>query len=57
VGGEHRIERSPSGGFIAIWRSQPIYEKGRMKKFSSEDDARVYLARCDLAGKIIHDDN
>jgi hypothetical protein len=53
---EHKTERSPSGGFVAFWRNQAIYEKGRMKKFPAEEDARAFLARCDAAGKIIHED-
>jgi hypothetical protein len=52
---EHRIERSPSGGYIAFWRNQAIYEKGRMRKFPTEEAARAFLARCDAAGKIIHE--
>ena len=51
---EHEIERSPSGGYVAFWRDRPIYEKGRMKKFPTEEDARAFLAQCDEAGKIIH---
>jgi hypothetical protein len=51
---EHKIERSPSGGYVAFWRDRPIYEKGHMKKFPTEEDARAFLARCDEAGKIIH---
>jgi hypothetical protein len=52
---EHWIERSPSGGYIAFWRNQAIYEKGRMRKFPTEKAARAFLARCDAAGKIIHE--
>jgi hypothetical protein len=51
---EHKIEPSPSGGYIAFWRDRPIYEKGHMKKFPTEEDARAFLAQCDEAGKIIH---
>jgi hypothetical protein len=54
IGGEHKVERSPSGGFIAFWRNQAVYEKGRVKKFPSEEEACAFLARCDAAGKIIH---
>jgi hypothetical protein len=50
----NRVERSASGGFNAIWRGHDVYEKGRIKKFDSEDDARAYLDRCDTAGRIIH---
>jgi hypothetical protein len=51
---EHKIERSLSGGYVAFWKDRPIYEKGRMKKFPTEEDARAFLAQCDEAGKIIH---
>jgi hypothetical protein len=54
VSKEHKIERSLSGGYVAFWRERPIYEKGRMKKFPTEEDARAFLAQCDEAGKIIH---
>jgi hypothetical protein len=52
---EHRIELSPSGGFIAFWRNQAIYQNGRMRKFATEEAARAFLARCDRAGKIVHE--
>jgi hypothetical protein len=42
-----RVERSPSGGFFALWRGQVVYENGRVKKFEAEKDARGYLDRCD----------
>jgi hypothetical protein len=51
---EHKIEPSPSGGYVAFWRDRPIYEKGHMKKFRTEEAARAFLARCDEADKIIH---
>jgi hypothetical protein len=45
----------PSGmGFLAFWRGQIVYENGRVKRFASEAEAYDFLARCDLAGKIIH---
>lgn len=47
------VQRSVSGGFTAVWHGQTVYEKGRVKKFETEDIARVYLLRCDEAGKII----
>jgi hypothetical protein len=52
---QHRIEQSPSGRFIAFWRNQAIYQKGRVGKFPTEEAARLFLARCDAAGKIIHE--
>jgi hypothetical protein len=35
---EHKIERSPSGGYIAFLRDRPIYEEGHIKKFLTEED-------------------
>jgi hypothetical protein len=52
---EHRIERSPSGGFIAFWRDRAIFQNGRMRKFPTEEAARAFLARCDAAGRIVHE--
>ena len=49
-----RVERSASGGFVAVWRGQVVYENGRVKKFEAEKDARAHLDRCDAAGKIVH---
>ena len=31
-----------------------VYQNGRVKRFKTESEAWVYLARCDEAGKIIH---
>jgi hypothetical protein len=50
----NRVDRSPSGGFIAFWRGKVVYGNGRVKKCETEHDAWNYLARCDTAGKIIH---
>jgi hypothetical protein len=40
--------------FSLFWRGQVVYEKGRVKRFGTEHEAWEYLARCDLAGKIMH---
>jgi hypothetical protein len=50
---KNSVERSVSGGFTAVWHGQTVYEKGRVKKFETEEIARLYLNRCDEAGKII----
>ena len=50
---KNAIERSVSGGFTAVWHGRTVYENGRVKKFETEDIARLYLIRCDEAGKII----
>jgi hypothetical protein len=50
---KNAVERSVSGGFTAVWHGQTVYEKGRVKKFETEEIARLYLARCDEAGRIL----
>ena len=50
----NRVDRSATGMFHAFWREQMVYENGRVKRFETEGEAWKYLARCDLAGKIIH---
>jgi hypothetical protein len=42
------------GAFSAFWHGAVAYENGRVKRFETESNAWEYLARCDLAGKIIH---
>jgi hypothetical protein len=51
----HKVERSASGGFIAFWQNKAIYENGHVRKFPTAEAARSFLARCDTAGKIIHE--
>jgi hypothetical protein len=48
------VDRSANGTFLAFWRGQIIYVNGRVKRFETESEAWKFLARCDLAGKIIH---
>ncbi len=50
---KNAVERSVSGGFTVVWHGQTVYEKGRVKKFETEEIARLYLVRCDEAGRII----
>jgi hypothetical protein len=50
----NRVDRSANGTFLAFWRGRVVYENGRVKHFETEGGAWEYLARCDLAGKIIH---
>jgi hypothetical protein len=50
----NQIEPMASGGFMVTWRGAVVYENGRIRRFQAEDAARVFLSRCDAAGKIIH---
>jgi hypothetical protein len=50
----NRVDSSANGIFYAFWRAKMVYENGRVKRFETEGEAWEYLARCDLAGKIIH---
>jgi hypothetical protein len=50
----NRVDPSANGIFHAFWREKMVYENGRVKRFETEREAWEYLARCDLAGKIIH---
>ena len=49
----NRVDPS-ANGFRAFWHGRMVYEKGRVKRFETESEAWEFLARCDLAGKIIH---
>ena len=49
-----RVEPSYEGIFHAFWRGRVVFENGRVKRFETESEAWEFLARCDLAGKIIH---
>ena len=50
----NNVDRSANGTFLAFWRGQMVYEKGRVKRFETESEAWEFLSRCDAAGKIIH---
>ena len=50
----NRVDSLANGIFYAFWREKMVYENGRVKHFETEGGAWEYLARCDLAGKIIH---
>jgi hypothetical protein len=51
----NKVERTTSGDFMATWRGKAVYQNGRIKKFPTEAEARSFLARCNAAGKIIHE--
>jgi hypothetical protein len=44
----------PIGKFHAFWQGRAVFKNGRIKQFETEHDAWEYLARCDLAGRIIN---
>ena len=48
------LDRTFNATFQAFWNGRDVYENGRVKHFETEGGAWEYLARCDLAGKIIH---
>ena len=50
----NRVDPSHDGKFHAFWHERVVYENGRVKRFETESEAWKFLARCDLAGKIIH---
>jgi hypothetical protein len=50
----NRVDRLMDGAFSAFWHGQIAYENGRVKHFKTERKAWEFLARCDVAGKIIH---
>ena len=48
------VDPAANGKFHAFWRGRMVFENGRVKRFETEREAWEYLARCDLADKIIH---
>jgi hypothetical protein len=50
----NRVDSSANGAFLAFWNGWLVYENGHAKRFETEREAWEFLARCDLAGKIIH---
>lgn len=51
---ENRVNATSDGKFHAFWHGRVVFENGRVKRFETESEAWEFLARCDLAGKIIH---
>jgi hypothetical protein len=50
----NRVDASTNGKFHAFWNGRVVFENGRVKRFETEGEAWEFLARCDMAGKIIH---
>ena len=50
----NRVDPSTGGKFHAFWRGRVVFENGRVKRFETENEAWEFLARCDVAEKIIH---
>ena len=48
----NRVESSYDGRFHAFWRGRVVTEKGRIKRFESEREAREFLELCDALGKV-----
>ncbi|MGC1998010.1 MAG: hypothetical protein WA704_29390, partial [Pseudolabrys sp.] len=51
---DNRVDRSAYDTYHALWHGRVVYENGRVKRFTTESEAWAFLARCDLAGKILH---
>ena len=50
----NQVRRSSAGEFYGLWYGQAIHlENGRMRLFNTEEDAWIFLAQCDTAGRII----
>ena len=50
----YRVDITHEGKFHASRNGRVVFENGRIKRFETEKEAWEFLARCDLAGKIIH---
>ena len=50
----NRVDAATNGKFHAFWDGRTVFENGRVKRFENEHEAWEFLARCDVAGKIIH---
>ena len=51
-GTPHKVEKMVGGRFMAYWNGRVVYENGRIKRFTTSDEALAFLARCDAAGTI-----
>jgi len=50
----NQVRRSVDGGFYSLWYGKAIHTAdGRMRFFSSEEDAWTFLAQCDAACRIL----
>jgi hypothetical protein len=46
-----KFRRAPSGQVYVVWYDRPLCDAdGGLRYFNTEDDARQFLGRCDLAG-------
>jgi hypothetical protein len=49
-----QVHRLAAGEFYGLWRGQGIYlAGGRMRLFNTRKAAWTFLARCDVAGRVI----
>jgi len=51
---DNRVDLTHDGKFHSFWHGRVVFENGRVKRFETEREAWEFLARCDLAGKIMH---
>jgi hypothetical protein len=51
----NQVHRLAAGEFSALWRGERIcLAGGRKRLFNTRKAAWTFLARCDFAGRIIH---
>jgi hypothetical protein len=47
------VSKAANGKFVALWRGEPIYQAGEIRQFDSEAEGWQFLARCEVAGRIV----
>ena len=50
----NRVDAATNGKFHGFWYGLTVFENSRVKRFENEHEAWEFLARCDVAGKVIH---
>ena len=51
---ENQVGRLANGRYYVLWRGVTVSGRGGVREFSSEEEARAYLARCDAAGRVVN---
>ena len=50
----NQVRQSADSGFYSLWCGRAIHlADGRMRLFNTEEDAWIFLAKCDSAGRVI----